>query len=97
TEISESKCTVDGFFGPNPTVWTMFIFFHVVVGTLILADMVWLYSYSSLGNPIGFQIGTAIGLVLVWIILYVAGSIGKKKGKVGMQSLYDFMMKTIGQ
>lgn len=96
SEISENRCLLQGFFGPNPTVWTMFIFFHVVVGTLFLADMVWLYSNHQLGNSIGLQIGIAIGLVLTWILLYFAGSIGKKKGKPGMQELYRFMMETIG-
>lgn len=95
TEVSENKCTLHGFFGPNPTVWTMFIFFHVVVGILFMTDMIWLYSNSSLGNPITLQVGIAIGLVVVWILLYVAGRIGKKKGKPGMRGLYDFMMKTI--
>jgi len=97
TEISESKCTIHGFFGPNPTVWTMFIFFHVVVATLFLADIVWLYSNFSLENPIGFQIGIAIGLAFVWILLYIAGTIGKKKGKPGMQQLYGFMMNTLSR
>lgn len=95
SEISEDKCSLHGFFGPNPTVWTMFIFFHVVVATLFIADMIWLYSNSSLGNSIGLQIGIALGLVLAWILLYVAGTIGKKKGKPGMQQLYGFMLETI--
>jgi len=96
TEVSENKCTLHGFFGPNPTVWTMFIFFHVVVGILFMTDMIWLYSNSSLGNPITLQVGIAIGLVVFWILLYIAGRIGKKKGKPGMRGLYDFMIKTIG-
>lgn len=96
SETSEKTCTLLGFFGPNPTVWTMFIFFHVVVGTLFLADLVWLYSNYSLDNPFGLQIGIAIGLVLAWILLYVAGRTGKKKGKPGMRELYGFMMETIG-
>ncbi len=96
TAISENKCLLQGFFGPNPTVWTMFIFFHVVIGTLFLADMVWLYSSVSLENPIGLQIGIGVGLVLIWSLLYIAGTIGKKKGKPGMQQLYGFMTETIG-
>lgn len=95
SESPENTCTLHGFFGPNPTVWTMFIFFHVVVGTLFLADMIWLYSNVTLNNPIGLQIGIAIGLIITWILLYVAGSIGKKKGKPGMKELYGFMIETI--
>src|SRR5690554_1950578 len=76
SEISENKSTLHGFFGPNPTVWTMFIFFHVVVGTLFLANTIWLYSNSSLENPIALQVGIALGLVGVWAMLYIAGSIG---------------------
>ena len=95
SESSENTCTLHGFFGPNPTVWTMFIFFHVVVGTLFLADMIWLYSNFSLNNSISIQIGIAIGLVATWMLLYVAGSIGKKKGKPGMKELHGFMVETI--
>lgn len=95
-EISEEKCVLHGFFGPNPTVWTMFIFFHVIVGTLFLADIVWLYSNWSLGDSTTLQWGIAVGLVIVWGLLYLAGSIGKKKGKTGMRALYGFMLETIG-
>src|SRR5690606_11188217 len=27
-EIDSKKSTIRGLFGPNPTVWTMFMFFH---------------------------------------------------------------------
>jgi hypothetical protein len=34
-------------------------------------------------------------LVIIWILLYFAGALGKKKGKPGMRELYDFMMETL--
>lgn len=95
SETSEGKCSLHGFFGPNPTVWTMFIFFHVVVGTLFLANLVWLYSNWSLGDAYTVQLTFAFGLILVWGILYLAGSIGKEKGKTGMKALHEFMLETI--
>ena len=95
TEKDENSCSLHGFFGPNPTVWTMFMFLHVAVGILFMVDLTWLYSNYNLGNTIGLQIGIAIFLVVVWILLYFAGTIGKKKGKPGMRELYDFMLKTI--
>tara|TARA_R110002020_G_scaffold133625_3_gene298162 strand:+ start:5243 stop:5734 length:492 start_codon:yes stop_codon:yes gene_type:complete len=95
SEIYKNKCSLHGFFGPNPTVWTMFMFLHVAVGILFMVNLTWVYSNYNLGNSISLQIGISIILVLTWILLYVAGSIGKKKGKPGMRELYDFMQKTI--
>lgn len=95
SEILENGSMIKGFFGPNPTVWTLFIFLHVAVGILFLIDLTWLYSNYSLGNTINPQIWIAVFLVLAWILLYVAGAMGKKKGKPDMRELYDFMMKTI--
>lgn len=94
-ESTESRCLLHGFFGPNPTVWTMFIFFHVVVGTIFLADSIWIYSNYSLGESYSTQLLALVFLVMIWILLYIAGSIGKAKGKPGMQELYDFMKETL--
>ena len=44
TEKDENTCSLHGFFGPNPTVWTMFMFLHVAVGILFMVDLTWLYS-----------------------------------------------------
>ncbi|SRX74692.1 GTP-binding protein [Aequorivita antarctica] len=96
SKISENKCALHGFFGPNPTVWTMFMFLHVAVGILFMVDLTWLYSNYTMGNAIALQISIAVVLVILWILLYIAGRIGKKKGKPGMRELYDFMMETIG-
>lgn len=95
TEKNENECSLHGFFGPNPTVWTMFMFLHVAVGILFMVDLTWMYTKHSLGNSIVLQVGIAIALVLIWILLYFAGAAGKKKGKPGMRELYDFMLETI--
>lgn len=95
TESTESTTTVHGFFGPNPTVWTMFIFFHVVVGTIFLADAIWIYSNYSLDKPYSVQLMLLFSLVIIWVLLYIAGSVGKTKGKPGMQELYNFMNETL--
>lgn len=94
-DSTESTTTIHGFFGPNPTVWTMFIFFHVVVGTIFIADAIWIYSNFSLNKPYSTQLLLLFALVIIWILLYIAGSVGKTKGKPGMKELYDFMNKTM--
>lgn len=96
TETTGEKCSLHGFFGPNPTVWTMFMFFHVAVGILFMVNATWMYTKYSLNNSIGLQIGVAMALILIWILLYFAGVAGKKKGKPGMRELHNFMLETIG-
>ncbi|MDN3724390.1 GTP-binding protein [Aequorivita sp. SDUM287046] len=95
SDLARNKCLLQGFFGPNPTVWTMFMFLHVAVGILFMVNLTWLYSNFNLGNSFGLQIAITVILILLWILLYVAGRIGKKKGKPGMRDLYDFMDEII--
>ncbi len=82
-EKDENSCSIHGFFGPNPTVWTMFMFLHVAVGILFMVNATWLYSNYNLGNPIGLQIGIAVLLVLAWILLIFCRSNGKEKRQTG--------------
>ena len=95
TESTDSSCQLHGFFGPNPTVWTMFMFLHVAVGILFMVNLTWLYSNYNLGNGFALQIGISLVLILTWFLLYVAGRIGKKKGKPGMRALYNFMNEIV--
>ncbi|WP_310991375.1 GTP-binding protein [Aequorivita marina] len=95
TKKTDNQCSLHGFFGPNPTVWTLFMFLHVAVGILFMVNAIWMYTQHSLNNTTTLQIGIAIGLVLAWVLLYFAGAAGKKKGKSGMRDLYDFMLETI--
>lgn len=94
-ELSENSCELRGFYGPNPTIWTLFMFLHVVVGTLFMADMVWLYTNHNLNDTIGLQLGIALGLIIIWFLLYAGGRIGKKKGKPGMHKLHNFMNEVL--
>lgn len=80
-----------GLFGPNPTVWTMFMFFHFVIAVLFIAAAIWLYTSISLQKPYVFPLITMFLLIVGWFGLYVAGRLGKKKGEQEMQSLYVYM------
>lgn len=86
-----------GLFGPNPTLWTFFIFVHFGVATLFIGLGVWAYSSASLNRPYGIQIGFMIFAVVLWFILYAFGRAGRSKGKPQMHQLYDFMNKSLDQ
>ena len=94
-EIEKDKCTVFGLFGPNPTVWTMFMFFHFIVAGLFLGFGIWAYSNWSLDNDYAIQLFIALMMVVIWFALYFGGRIGKATGKEQMHLLNDFMNETL--
>jgi len=94
-EIDENTSTLNGLFGPNPTVWTMFMFFHFLVAVLFIGFGAWAYSNWSLENSYGLQIGVMVLMVVIWFVLYFAGQMGKKTGMDEMHLLHHFMRDTL--
>ena len=94
-EIEKDKCTVFGLFGPNPTVWTLFMFLHFIVAGLFLSFGIWAYSNWSLDNDFAIQLFIALMMIVVWFALYFGGRIGKATGKEQMHLLNNFMNKTL--
>ena len=94
-EVDKNTSLLHGLFGPNPTVWTMFIFFHFIVAGLFLAFGIWAYTNWSLKNSYAIQVSLMLLMVIIWIVLYFAGSIGKASSKNEMYSLNNFMNKIL--
>lgn len=94
-EKDESHTIIHGLFGPNPTVWTMFMFLHFVVAGFFIAFGIWTYSNWSLDNDYAIQLSVVLFMVVLWFILYFAGRIGRAKGKPEMRRLYHFMKTTV--
>ena len=98
-ETDPSHCKIKGFFGPNPTVWTLFMFLHFVAAGLFIGFGIWAYSSWSLGTNVTTSVVLMMMMMVVlWIALYISGRIGKKKGQHQMHELHDFMnavLKTV--
>ena len=90
-EDTKDKATLHGLFGPNPTVWTLFMFLHFFVAVIFMGFGVWAYSNWSLKNTYGIQVSVMILMVIIWFALYFAGRLGRLKGKDEMHELHDFM------
>ena len=87
--------TIFGLFGPNPTVWTMFMFFHFIVIGLFFGFGVWAYTNWSLEINYSIQLFATLFMVIVWFALYFGGRIGKKTGTDQMHELHHFMRDTL--
>ncbi|AUP78665.1 GTP-binding protein [Flavivirga eckloniae] len=93
--IDENSSLLYGLFGPNPTVWTMFMFLHFVVAGLFIAFGIWAYTNWSLDKTYAIQVSLMLLMIIVWVVLYFAGSIGKASSKNEMRELNDFMRRVI--
>jgi len=94
-EKDKSNSTVHGLFGPNPTVWTMFMFFHFVAAGLFFGFGIWAYTNFTLGNSYAIQLFLTLFMVVIWFVLYFAGRMGRTKGKPEMYQLHGFMKDTL--
>lgn len=90
SSFEEGESTIHGVFGPNPTLWTFFMFLHFGIATLFVILGIFAYSKHSLGHDIGLWIGGMIFLVVLWIVLYLFGRMGKAKGKPQMHQLRKY-------
>ena len=94
-EIDSNKSVLRGLFGPKPSVWTMFMFFHFAVVGLFMGFGVWAYSNWSLKTSYGIPLGLMLLMVVVWFVLYIAGRLGKTKGKEEMKQICSFLEDTL--
>ena len=86
---------ISGLFGPNPTLWTFFMFLHFGIATLFVIFGIWGYSAASLGRPYGIQVGVMSLMVVLWVVSYFLGRAGKAKGKPQMNALYTLYKRRI--
>jgi len=94
-EADSNSCLLHGLFGPNPTVWTFFMFLHFMVAGLFIAFGIWAYSNFALKTSYALQLSLMLLMVIIWFVLYFAGSIGKASTKNEMGELHDFMNRVL--
>ncbi len=94
-EVDEKNCKLFGVFGPNPSLWTFFMFLHFGVATLFIILGIWAYSSAALDKSYGVQLGLMGFMVVLWFTLYLFGRAGKSQGKPQMQELYQLMMEVL--
>lgn len=92
---SKTTSTIYGLFGPNPTVWTMFMFFHFIVAGFFIGSAIWTYVNWSLKDDIAIPLFLTLLMVVIWFVLYFSGRLGKSAGSGQMLELHHFMRDTL--
>ncbi|MBT8385277.1 MAG: GTP-binding protein [Bacteroidia bacterium] len=87
----ENKTIVKGLFGPKPQVWTFFMFIHFAVAVAFIVFFVVAYTRWNLKQDYTFALIMCIAMPVLWVILYILGQLGKKKGYKQMVQLETFL------
>jgi len=96
--IEEDKdgSLIRGLYGPNSTIWTMFMFGYIGIGTL--AFFTSFYGFSRLSLGMEAQILWLLPvLVACALMIYLFAQVGQKLGAEQMYRLHHFFEATIGR
>lgn len=78
--LENGDTKVKGLYGPEPALWTMFMFLHFVVAGIFIIFGVFAYSNWSLEQPFGIHLLVMIMMIIAWFSLYFIARNNRKKG-----------------
>lgn len=91
---SEKGSLIRGMYSPQPSTWTMFVFFYTAVGTLSVFSLILGGAQMTIGKtPWAFWI--SIPLVILLATLFFVAQQGKKRSRPQMSIIHDFFVKEI--
>lgn len=90
-EYEDGRTHIKGTFGPDPVLWTMFMFLHFVVGGIFLIFAVITFSKWSLGESFKFDLVVMFAMTNIWFLLYFIARLNRKKGSHQAKELYRLM------
>lgn len=84
---------IRALFGPDPTLWTFFMFLHFVVASTFIGFAVVASSHYLLKQSFHFESIMMIIMILIWFLLYFFGRITRSRGTSQMYDLKTVLDK----
>lgn len=95
-ESVEQGTLVRGLYGPQPTVWTMFVFVYFFLGFCAVMALLIGLSYWSLGK-FSFWLWLSPLFGLLFLSMYAVAYSGQKLGQKQMTRLHRLVESVLGQ
>ncbi|WP_333696383.1 hypothetical protein [Flavobacterium sp.] len=94
-KMEDGNTFVRGLFGPDPVLWTLFMFLHfIVAGIFIIFSMI-AFSKWSLNQPFQFDLVVMFAMVNAWFLLYFIARLNRKKGLQQARELEALMERIL--
>lgn len=91
---NDSETHIRGLFGPDPTLWTFFMFLHFIIAGLFFIFAAMVYSDYVLKTSMTFNLAIMLLMTIFWFSLYYLAKSIRKKGRQQMNEL-DAYFNTI--
>lgn len=93
--MEDGNTAVNGLYGPDPVLWSLFIFLHFFVAIIFFIAAVSAYSKNSLHQKFNIEIVIMSLMVCFWFLLYYFARKNRKKGIPEMHQLEKIMERVI--
>ena len=95
TENDDKTTNVRGLYGPDQTVWTLFMFLHFIIAGLFLIFLMIAYSHWRLKQSTTLDFAIMGLMVVFWFGLYFQARINRKKCQPQMHNLDALINKVL--
>lgn len=93
--MKKTPLTLEDCFGPDQTLWTMFMFLHFIVAGIFTLFGMFAYSNYTLNEPMLMDFIVMFIMVIVWFLLYVIARQIREKGHEQMDELEAIFLDII--
>lgn len=90
-KMEDGNTAINGLFGPDPVLWTMFMFLHFIVAGIFIIFLMIAYSKWTLKQNFGFDIVIMTLMIGCWAALYYIARTMRRKGIPQMHELEALM------
>lgn len=94
-ESVDNQTILKGLFGPKPQLWTLFMFIHFAIALAFAIFLVLAYTKYNLNQDYQFSLILCLTMPVLWILFYLFGQFGKKKGYDQMLALDNFVKEIV--
>lgn len=94
-ENEDKTTTIKGFFGPDQTIWTLFMFLHFIIAGIFLIFSMIAYSHWRIKVSTTLDFVIMALMVVFWFALYAQACINRQKCQPQMQKLSELLQKVV--
>lgn len=94
-DYEDGRTHIRGVFGPDPVLWTLFMFLHFVVAGIFMIFGVIAYSKYNLNQPYLFDLVVMFIMTNIWFLLYYIARYNRSRGIDQAKSLENIMLEVL--